>query len=68
MRGHPVELGHQDPDRLGPRRHLDVEQPLDCQGEHQLVVERRQVVHAGDVGGPLHVGELSPVFSIPVWR
>ena len=34
------------------------EELLDGQRQHQLVVERRQVVHAGDVGRPLDVGEL----------
>ncbi len=36
---------------------VDPEQLLDRQRERQLVVERRQVVHAGDVGGALQPGE-----------
>ena len=54
----PVELDKQHADPLGPLGHLDVEQLLDRQREHQLVEERRRVVHAGDVGGALDVGEL----------
>ena len=38
--------------------HLDAEQLLDGQREHQLVVQRRQVVHARDVRRALDVGEL----------
>ena len=38
--------------------HLDVEQPLDRERAHELVAERRRVVHAGDVGGALDVREL----------
>ena len=55
--GHPIELGHQDPDRLGTVRYVDVEQLFGCQGETQLIVEWGQVVHAGDVGAALHEGE-----------
>ena len=35
-----------------------LEQLLDGEGEHQLVEQRRRVVHAGDVGGALEVGEV----------
>ena len=55
MAGHTVELRHQDSDRLCPWRDVDIEQLFDGKRETQLVVERRQVVHAGDVGAPLHV-------------
>ncbi len=60
VRGHPLELGQQHADPDGPGRQLDAEQRLGGQGEDELVGERRQVVHAGDVGGPLLVGELLP--------
>ena len=56
--GDAVQLGHEHADPLGPLRHLDPEQPLDSHGEHELVVERRGVVHAGDVGAALQVGEV----------
>ena len=39
-------------------RQLDPEQLLGGQREHQLVEQRREVVHAGDVGAALQVGEL----------
>ena len=55
---HAVELGHEHADPRGPRRHLDLEQLLGREREHELVVERREVVHAGDVGAALHVGQL----------
>ena len=58
MGGDPVELGQEHPDPVGAGRHLDAEERLDGKREDQLVVERRQVVHAGDVGGPLDVGQL----------
>ena len=57
---------HADPH--GPGRELDPEEGLGGEGEDELVVERRQVVHAGDVGGALVVGELLAVFSMPVCR
>ncbi|WCO66727.1 hypothetical protein PO878_19740 [Iamia majanohamensis] len=38
--------------------HVDAEQLLGGHGEHQLVEERGGVVHAGDVGRALEVGEL----------
>jgi hypothetical protein len=49
---------HEHPDPGGPRRELRAEQCLDREREDELVVERRQVVHARDVGGALDVGEL----------
>ena len=73
MRRDPVELDHQHPDPFGPRRQLDPEQRLDRHREHQFVGERREVVHAGDVGRPLHVGEflaglLHPGVEVPDHR
>jgi hypothetical protein len=58
VRRDPVELGHEhaDPDR--PLGHLDLEELLDGEGERQLGEQRRGVVHAGDVGAALHVGQL----------
>ncbi len=58
MRRHAVQLGHQHADPHRPRRHLDAEQLLGRQAEDQLVRDRRHVVHAGDVGRALQVGEL----------
>jgi hypothetical protein len=45
----PVELRHQHPDSARPFRHVDPEELLDRQRERQFVVERREVVHPGDV-------------------
>ena len=60
MRRDPVQLAHQHADPLRPLRDVlvDAEQLLGGQGEDQLVEERRRVVHAGDVGGALEVGEV----------
>ncbi len=58
MRRAPIELGEQDPDRRGPRGHLDLEKPLHGEGEGELVVEGRQVVHTGDIGAALREVEL----------
>ena len=58
VRRHPVQLGHQHADPGGARRQLDAEQRLGGQGEDQLVVQRREVVHPGHVGGALDVGQL----------
>ena len=58
VRGDPVELGHQHAYPLGPRGHVDTQQRLGGHREDQLVEERRQVVHAGDVGGTLEIGEV----------
>ena len=55
--GDPVQLGHEHPDRLGTLGYLDAQQRFDRQRESQLHVQRRQVVHPGDVGGALHVGQ-----------
>ncbi len=68
VRRDPVELDHQHPDPLGPWRQLDPEQRLDRHREHQLVGERCEVVHPGDVGGPLDVGELFAGLLHPVCR
>jgi hypothetical protein len=59
VRRHAVQLGQQHADPLGPGRDVavDAEQRLGGQGEDQLVVERRRVVHAGDVRRALQVGE-----------
>ncbi len=58
MARNPVELGHQDSDRLGPLGDLHAEQPLDCHRIGKLAVEGRQVVHPGDIGRALPEGEL----------
>ena len=58
VRRHPVQLAHQHADPGGARWRLDVQERLGRQGEDQLVVERRQVVHPGHVGGALDVGQL----------
>ncbi|MEZ5251801.1 MAG: hypothetical protein R2713_22115 [Ilumatobacteraceae bacterium] len=57
---HPVELGQQHPH---PHRALgdvvfDPEELLGGEREDELVVERAEVVHAGDVGAALQIGEL----------
>ena len=54
----PVELAHEHPDPGGPGRDLDPQQLLDAEREAELVEERRQVVHPGDVGAALVVHEL----------
>ena len=58
MRRHALELGeqHSYPDR--PGWELDAEELFGRHGEHELVVERRQVVHPSDVRRALDVGEL----------
>jgi hypothetical protein len=53
-----VQLAHQHADPRGPLGHLDAQQLLGGQREHQLVEQRAGVVHAGDVGATLQVGEL----------
>ena len=58
VRRDPVQLGQQHADPRGPGRQLDAEQLLGGHGEDQLVEERRQVVHAGDVGAALDVREV----------
>ena len=58
MRRAAVQLGEQDTDRCCTLRDLDAEQLLDCHGESQLIVKRRQIVHPGDVGAALGEGEL----------
>ncbi len=55
--GDAVELCHEDPDGLGPGRDLHPQQVLGGQRERQLVEEGGEVVHTGDVGGALHVGQ-----------
>ena len=54
----PVELAHEHPDPGGPGWDLDAEQPLHRQAVGQLVEERGEVVHPGDVGAPLVVHQL----------
>ena len=56
VRGDPVELHHQHPQGLGPRRRLDPEQLLHGQAVGGLVEERGQVVHAGHEGDALDPG------------
>ncbi len=58
VRAHAVELRHHHADPLRARRHLDVEQPFRCEAVHELVGDRRGVVHARDVGRTLDVREL----------
>jgi hypothetical protein len=58
VRRHPVELDHQHPDPHRALGYLDVEEPLDRHREHELVRQRRRVVHARDIGRALDVGEL----------
>jgi hypothetical protein len=58
VRRHTVELAHEHADPGGSFGDLDAEERLGGQGEHQLVEERRGVVHAGGVGGTLQVGEV----------
>ena len=60
MARHPVQLGHQhaDPHRPLGDVVVDAEQLLGGHREHQLVEERAEVVHAGDVRAALHVRQL----------
>ena len=58
MTGCAVELGHQDPDGLGPRWYLQAQQLLGGQREDQFIEQRSDVVHPGDVGASLHVHEV----------
>ena len=52
-----------------PRRQLDAEQCLGGHREHELVVERGQVVHSCHVrSDPWTYVSSSPVFSMPVCR
>ena len=58
MRRDAIQLDEQ---HAHPRRalgNLDVEEPLHRHRVHELVGERRRVVHARDVGRALHVREL----------
>jgi hypothetical protein len=59
VRRDAVELDQQHADPLGPGRDVlvDAEQRLGGQREGQLGVQRRGVVHAGDVGAALQVRE-----------
>src|SRR5690606_27199386 len=56
--GDPLQLHGDDPEVLGPGRHLKPQQLLDGQGKGELVVDGRQVVAAVGVGNDLGVGEL----------
>ena len=58
VRSEAVHLAHQHADPLRPFGHLDAQQLLGRQREDELVEQRRGVVHARDVGGALHVGQL----------
>ena len=58
VRRDAVELDEQHADPHRPLGELEVEEPFDREREHQLVRQRRRVVHARHVGGALHVGEL----------
>ena len=58
VRRHPVELGHQHADPGGARWQLHAEKGLGGEREDQLVVQRREVVHPGHVGGARDVGQL----------
>ena len=58
--GDPVELGEEHADPLRPLGDVlvDAEELLGGEAEHQLVEQRRGVVHPRDVGGALEVGEV----------
>ena len=60
MARHAAHLGHQHADPDGPLGDVavDAEQLLGRHGERELVGDRAQVVHAGDVGAALRVREL----------
>ena len=47
VRRHPVDLHHQHADQLRARRHVDAQQLLHGQAVRGLVVERREVIGAG---------------------
>ena len=59
VRRDAIQLGHQHADPLRPRDVVfDAEELLGRHREHELVEERRRVVHARDVGGPLQEREV----------
>ena len=58
VRAHAVELAHQHADPRRPLRNLNTEQLFGGETEGEFGEERRGVVHAGDVGAPLQIGEL----------
>ena len=59
VRRHPVELGHQHADPRRPAAAAPRPSSASvAKREDQLVVQRREVVHAGHVGGALDVGQL----------
>ena len=53
--GDPVELGREDPDVLGPARHLDVHQLLEGQDRRPLVEQRADVLERVGVADRLVV-------------
>ena len=57
MAAHAIELGHHHADPGGTLRYLHLQQRLHRQREHQLVVERAEIIHPGDVGAALQEGE-----------
>ena len=58
VRRDPVQLAHEHPDPGGAWRYVQLQELLNGHGEGQLREERCRVVHAGDVGGALQVGEV----------
>ena len=60
MAGHAVQLGkqHANPHRTVGDVAVDAKEFLGGHRKDQLVIERAQVVHAGDVRAALHKGEL----------
>ncbi len=57
VRRDAVHLGHEHADPGGSLGNLDTEEFLGGEGEGQFGEQRRGVVHPGDVGGALEVGQ-----------
>ena len=65
MRAHAVEFAHQHADPHSTLRDFDAKELLGREAERQLGEEWRGVVHAGDVGTALQVGELLSLLLHP---
>jgi hypothetical protein len=56
VRQDPADLAEQHPDDLAAPGHVDIDQPLDGQAEGMLLVHRRHVIEAVEIGNVLEVG------------
>ena len=57
MGGDAIHLAHEHADPRCPCWDLDTKEFLGCQREDQFVEERGGVIHAGDVGATLEIGQ-----------